>query len=86
VICGEIQIKGKFGLHLRPATLFASIAKQFCSEITLEYNGKIVEGKSAIGLLQLGAQEGSRILVRIDGEDEQEAMKVILAFVTNGFD
>ncbi len=81
----EVELKSKFGLHIRPATLFAQMAKNYGSRIEVECNGKTVEGKSVISLLTLEATEGSRLCIRANGADEQEAMKALLQLVDNCF-
>ncbi|MGB5400261.1 MAG: HPr family phosphocarrier protein [Thermoanaerobaculia bacterium] len=39
-----------------------------------------------LGVLLLAAAQGSRIVVRCDGEDETDAMQAIAELVTNRFD
>ncbi|RBW68502.1 HPr family phosphocarrier protein [Bacillus taeanensis] len=77
MIVEEIVVKNRLGFHLRPATMFASIAQKFSSEIKISYNGRIATGKSAIGLLKLEIEGGEIISIKIDGEDEIEAMKTL---------
>ena len=77
MILEEIVVRTKLGFHLRPATMFASVAQGFSSDIKISYNGRVTTGKSAIGLLKLEIEEGERIFITIDGEDEIEAMKTL---------
>ncbi|HWO98517.1 MAG TPA: HPr family phosphocarrier protein [Bacillus sp. (in: firmicutes)] len=77
MIVEEIVVKTKLGFHLRPATMFASAAQGFSSDIKISCNGRVTTGKSAIGLLKLEIEEGERIFITIDGEDEIEAMKTL---------
>lgn len=81
MVIEEILVKNRLGLHLRPATMFASIAQQFSSDITVGYKGKFVVGKSALSLLKLEIQEGERISIQISGEDEDEAMKTLIQLI-----
>ncbi|WP_167578089.1 HPr family phosphocarrier protein [Ammoniphilus sp. YIM 78166] len=79
----EFVINSKRGLHLRPATQLASVAQEFTSDIKVGCDGKIVPGKSALGLLKLEVKEGHKISILIDGEDEEEAMKGIMELIRN---
>jgi catabolite repression HPr-like protein len=45
------------GLHARPASLFAQEAKKFLSDIYLEKDSKILNGKSVMGLMSLALKK-----------------------------
>ncbi|WP_027417955.1 HPr family phosphocarrier protein [Aneurinibacillus terranovensis] len=86
MITAQVEIGCKHGLHTRPATLLATIAQKFCSDIEVEYRGKIVQGKSVLGLLQLEAKEGSTLSIRINGKDEEKAMEALIRLALNRFE
>ncbi len=52
-------------------------AARFKSFVYISKDGNEVNGKSIMGVLMLEAAYGSKIEVRIEGEDEMEAMKEI---------
>ena len=79
------KIKNKVGLHARPAAIFVQAAAKFKSDITIEKDGKSVNAKSILGVLSLGAEQGSIITITIKGEDEQEALKTFKELVENKF-
>jgi len=81
----KVRIPNMLGLHARPASLFAKMAEQFESEITVEKDGVEVDGKSILGLMMLVAEKGSEILIRVDGPDEKDAMEALVKLVENGF-
>lgn len=62
------------GLHARPATTLVNKASQYSSEITLEYKEKTVNLKSIMGVMSLGIQKGAEIVIKVDGDDEAEAL------------
>ena len=70
----EIIVLNKQGLHARPAAMFVQIANKFDSKIVVQKDGESVNGKSIMGILMLGAQQGSKIKITIDGQDCQETM------------
>lgn len=80
-----MQIPNKLGLHARPAQLFAQTANQFESEITVEKDGMVVDGKSIMGLMLLVAEQGSWLTIRAEGPDEEEAVKALAKVVEEGF-
>lgn len=82
VVKKKVTIKNKQGLHARPAALFVQIANKFDSRIIVKYNKEEVNGKSIMGILMLGAESGSEIMIEADGKDAHIAIveleKIIL--------
>ena len=70
----KLTVKNKQGLHARPAALFVQIANKFDSRITVKRNDEEVNGKSIMGILMLGAEKGSEIMIEAEGEDAQDAL------------
>lgn len=60
-------------------------ANRFVSEIGLEKDGLAVNGKSIMGILMLAASKGTRITLKIEGEDEREAMEALGKLFENKF-
>ncbi|MGC8758085.1 HPr family phosphocarrier protein [Caldisericum sp.] len=78
-------IKNKVGLHARPAAVLVQAANKFKSEIKLEKDGNEVSAKSILGVLSLGAEKGTVVVVTANGVDEEEALKTIEELVNNNF-
>lgn len=70
----KIVVKNKLGLHARPAALFVQAANKFDSHITVEKDNEKVNGKSIMGILMLGAERGSSIIVEAEGPDAEIAI------------
>lgn len=68
------MVKNKQGLHARPAALFVQIANRFDSRITVRGNKEVVNGKSIMGILMLGAEKGTTIIIEAEGDDAATAM------------
>jgi phosphotransferase system HPr (HPr) family protein len=81
----EFEVKNKVGLHARPAAVFVQTATKFKSNITVEKDGKIVNAKSILGVLSLGAEQGAVITITAEGEDEQEVLKTFEELIENKF-
>ncbi len=79
-------MKNRLGLHTRPAASLVKLAAKFKSELYLERDGYRVNGKSIIGVMTLAAEEGARILLEFEGEDEQAALAALVDFFDRGFD
>ncbi len=78
----EFIIQNEQGIHARPATALVQKANEFKSDLLITYEGRTTDLKSIMGVLSLGVTSGSTIMIRIEGEDEIEAMKAISRFIT----
>ena len=70
----ELIVKNNQGLHARPAALFVQVANKFDSAITVRRDDEEVNGKSIMGILMLGAEKGSVIIVEANGPDAEAAL------------
>ncbi len=82
----EVVVKNRLGLHTRPAASLVKLAAKFKSDFYLERDGYRVNGKSIIGVMTLAAEEGARILLIFEGEDEAAALASLVDFFNRGFD
>ncbi|MDP3732309.1 MAG: HPr family phosphocarrier protein [Candidatus Omnitrophota bacterium] len=70
----NLIVKNKQGLHARPAALFVQIANKFDARITVRRDEERVNGKSIMGILMLGAENGSEITIEAEGDDADMAI------------
>ncbi len=70
----ELIVKNKQGLHARPAALFVQVANKFDARIRVKRNKEEVNGKSIMGILMLGAEQGSSIIIEAEGDDAHTAI------------
>lgn len=78
----EATVVPEAGLHARPASLFVKTAKQFSSSITVVKDGQEANAKSPMKLMTLGAKKGDGILIRAEGEDEEEAVDALVKLIS----
>jgi phosphocarrier protein HPr len=81
----EAEIVNRLGLHARAAAKLVHTAGSFKSRVTLLKDGEEVDAKSILGILLLAAAQGNRLLVRCDGEDEEEALKTVTGLIAERF-
>ena len=77
----EVIIKSAQGLHARPAALFVQISSKYNANVTIQKNSERVNGKSIMGILTLGAQQGSKVIIETDGEDAQKLLDELEALL-----
>jgi len=85
MIKGELILLNKTGLHARPAAKLVQATKKFRSEISIVKGDKEADAKSIIRVLSLGAEQGDKIIIKADGEDEEEAFKILTTLINNKF-
>lgn len=79
----KLTVKNKQGLHARPAALFVQIANKYDSRITVRRDQEKVNGKSIMGILMLGVEKGTQIIIEAEGEDAQVAIADLEKIVTS---
>ncbi len=82
----KLTLKNKYGMHVRPAGLFAKLASRYESEINVEKDGNVVSGKSIMALMTLEAICGTELTITASGKDAQEALDELEALVERKFD
>ena len=79
------MIKNKFGLHARPSASFVQTASRFRSEIKVEKDGQVADGKSIMDLMMLAAAQGTSITVSANGEDALNALEALGGLIEGQF-
>ena len=73
----EVTMPCKLGLHARTAVRFIVFVRQFNSRVRIIKGELMVDGKSILGLLALGASWKSRLLIEVEGDDAERASQAI---------
>ena len=81
----RITIINKLGLHARAAVKFVNTANRFKAAVKINKDGSEIDGKSILGILTLAATQGSRITLKIEGGDEEAALKALKELITMRF-
>jgi phosphocarrier protein len=85
VLEGIFTIRNRLGLHARAAATFVKKAAEFKANVMVEKDGMLVNGKSIMGLLMLACPLGSRVTLKIEGDDEEKAFREIGGLIDDGF-
>jgi phosphocarrier protein len=80
-----VEIVNPLGLHARPAAAFVKLSATFKSEIQVEKDGMMVNGKSIMGVMTLAAECGSSVRIRAEGADAEAAADALAELVRRGF-
>jgi phosphotransferase system HPr (HPr) family protein len=74
------------GLHARSAALLVKAVAGFDSQVILELEGRQANARSLVELLRLGARQGHKVCIRVEGGDAKEALQTVRTMIENGFD
>ena len=85
MVSQKVRIKNPTGLHLRPAGVLCKNAIEYSSVITFKYGGEnIANAKSVLSVLGACIKSGDEIELICEGEDEEKALKDIIALIESG--
>ena len=76
----EVTITNATGLHAHASAKLVQVISAFKSQVTLLGKGREVNAKSIMGVMLLAAGPGTVLKVKIDGDDEHDALKVLQQF------
>jgi len=81
----HVTIQNTLGLHVRPSAEFAGTAAKFKSRVSVLKDGQTVNAKSSIDLLTLAAVEGTRLTLRAEGDDADQAVEALSKLIDSKF-
>lgn len=84
MVSQKVVVKNPTGLHLRPAGILCKEAMRFKALVTFTFRGNTANAKSVLSVLGACVKSGDEIEFVCEGEDEQEALKTLVAAVENG--
>ena len=86
VVTRMVIIPNRRGLHARAAAKFVTLAERFGASVDVAKDGQSVPARSIMGLMMLGAGQGSSVELRAEGWDAKEALDALTALIESGFD
>ena len=85
MVSQKVKIKNPTGLHLRPAGVLCKNAIEYTSVITFKYGGEnVANAKSVLSVLGACIKSGDEIELICEGEDEEKALKEMVALIESG--
>lgn len=85
----DVTISHKEGLHTRPVMRFVDLAQRFASTVrvaSLANESEVVDGKSAMELMLLGATCGTQLRIVAVGADASDAVDALVQLVEDHFE
>ncbi|MGP7812161.1 HPr family phosphocarrier protein [Glutamicibacter soli] len=83
-------IGSRVGLHARPAAIFAEAAAEAPVEVTIALEGEpaqdALDASSILSLMGLGAEYGTTVILRAEGEGAEEALDKLVKVLETDHD
>ena len=82
-----VTIVNQKGLHARASAKFVTFVSRLPEgiKVEVEKDGQLVTGASIIGLMMLGAAQGSEVIIHVEGEQAELAIEKLVGLVVDGF-
>jgi phosphocarrier protein len=83
-----VAVGSASGLHARPAALFVAAAAKLPVPVTIrtETSKKPVPARSMLGVLSLGAKQGTEVTLEADGDGAQAALDELAGLLARDLD
>lgn len=77
----QVEVNMAQDMEATPIAHLVALANNYASRIYLEMGTKKVNAKSIMGMMSLVLTSGAVVTVEVDGDDEDEAMNQVSAFL-----
>lgn len=84
MVSAKVKVINPMGMHMRPAQLFIKEITPFGCDVSINFNGKDINGKSIMNLMAACIKQGSEIEIKCSGDNEEECLKAVVALVESG--
>ena len=81
----EVVVTSDAGVHARPAMMLVKEAMKYACEVYLIKDDTEANGKSIMSVLALAITPGTKLMVRGEGDKEEEAVDKIIALIQSNF-
>jgi phosphocarrier protein HPr len=81
----SVIVINRQGFHARPAHLFVKLAASFPCQVQILKGNEVIDGKSILELLTLGAGNGTTLTLRACGDSADAAVEALAKLIEGGF-
>jgi phosphocarrier protein HPr len=81
----EVVVKSDAGVHARPAMMLVREAMKYSCSVKLVKDNIEADCKSIMSVLGLAIISGSRLIIKADGEGEEEIVEILCKLIRSDF-
>ncbi len=84
-ISREVEVLNENGIHVRPSSQIVETSQKFLCKLAIANKEKMADARSVIELLQLEATQGTKLVIRGNGEDAERAVEALVRLFSDRF-
>ncbi|MCC8367384.1 MULTISPECIES: HPr family phosphocarrier protein [Xenorhabdus] len=77
----SVIVTAPSGLHTRPSAQLCNLAKTYSGTVEIIRGDKVANLKSMFKIMSMGIKNGMEIIVRVEGENEEEMAKSVVDLI-----
>ena len=77
-------VKSETGIHARPALSVVREASKFKSEVIIVKGGNDYNAKSIVAIMSMAAIKNDEIIIKTNGDDEEDAAVAMVKLIEEG--
>ncbi len=81
----EVVVTSDAGVHARPAMMMVREAMKFSCDIVLVKDEVEADCKSIMSVLGLAIVSGSKLIIKAEGDQAEEAVNIIVKLIESNF-
>ena len=81
----QLTLKNTQGLHARAAAVFIRALTGLRAEVSVSWQNRVVNGRSMLDLMTLGAPYGSVLEIQVNGADADAALAALTKVIEDRF-
>ncbi|MDR0217881.1 MAG: HPr family phosphocarrier protein [Enterobacteriaceae bacterium] len=77
----SVVVTAPSGLHTRPSAQLCHLAKTYAGTVEIIRGDKSANLKSMFKVMSMGIKNGMEVIIRVDGENEEEMAKSVVELI-----
>ncbi|MDC9592859.1 HPr family phosphocarrier protein [Xenorhabdus sp. IM139775] len=79
----SVVVTAPSGLHTRPCTQLCNFVKNYSGKIEIIRGEKSANLKSMFKVMSMGIKNGMEVIIRVEGDNEQEMAQSVVELIRN---
>ncbi|OTA18316.1 PTS sugar transporter subunit IIA [Xenorhabdus vietnamensis] len=79
----SVVVTAPSGLHTRPCAQLCNFVKNYSGKIEIIRGNKSANLKSMFKVMSMGIKNGMEVMIRVEGDNEEEMAQSVIAFIRN---
>ncbi len=86
MVSGKATVRNNAGIHVRPSGIIFASVRDYRGVVRIKSGGRGTDLSSVMGLIAMGLEKGSEVLIEVDGPDERRKLEELKALFERRYD